>query len=367
MGNTFDSAIEYLTSLWDIRYKLMDKEQVEDAKGGYKVFQKNNVFNIILLLIFIVLSGCVNQGSKNGGSKEVSEDATNNAGETEKPSKDFAVEKAINQQIEHLHGIGYPGNQKSLYIASHHGLKIFKDSVWMETNQNNHDYMGFQPIKEGFVASGHPEKGSKLKNPLGLVLSKDNGNTLDKLAFYGESDFHFLAASYSGNSIFVINEQPNTDLGMGVYHSEDMGKTWNQSQLRDFKTDTLGMIAVHPVNSNEMAMATRSGIYISADSGNTMELITDPIMTTAVALTGDSLYFSSAEKNKIALMKMDSSSKVLSEIKIPFLDFTNPITYLALNQSEPNQISFSTYENDIYESLDGGENWNHILKKGQIE
>jgi hypothetical protein len=331
------------------------------------VFQRNNIFNIILFTVFILLSGCVNQENENDDSKETSEETTKKAGESDKPSEDFAVEKAKNQQIDHLHGIGYPGNEKSLYVASHNGLKIFKDSMWMETNQNNHDYMGFQPIKDGFVASGHPEKGSKLKNPLGLVHSTDNGNTLNKLAFYGESDFHFLAASYSGNSIYVINEQPNTELEMGVYHSEDKGETWNQSKLRDFKTDTLGMIAVHPVNSKEMAMATRSGIYLSDDSGNTMELITEPIMTTAVALTEHSLYFSSAEKNKIALLKMDSLSRVNTEIKIPFLDFTNPITYLAINQSDPNQLSFSTYENDIYESVDGGQTWNHILQKGQIE
>ena len=105
------------------------------------------------------------------------------------------------EKIDHIHGAGYPGNDEGLYIATHHGVKIYRNGKWYETIENNHDYMGFQATKEGFYSSGHPEEGSNLKNPLGLVKSTDKGEKLKKVAFYGESDFHYLATGYNSPAI----------------------------------------------------------------------------------------------------------------------------------------------------------------------
>ena len=51
---------------------------------------------------------------------------------------------------------------------------------------------------------------SNLKNPLGIMKSTDQGNTLEKIKFYGEIDFHYLAASYYNHTLYVYNEHPNS-------------------------------------------------------------------------------------------------------------------------------------------------------------
>ncbi len=135
-------------------------------------------------------------------------------------------------KIEHIHGIGYAGNMPGVSIATHSGIKVYQNGKWLETKTELHDYMGFQATKNGFFASGHPEPGANLKNPLGLMKSSDGGNTLEKLAFYGESDFHNLAVGYNTEAIYLYNERPNSKLQQGFYFSTNNGQDWKNSKLK---------------------------------------------------------------------------------------------------------------------------------------
>lgn len=314
---------------------------------------------ILAILIGIVLAtGCTNKSEepKKTEQKNKAEIKTN-----------FDIVEAKSFTLKNIRGIGYPGNDNALYIAANDGLKMYKDAKWYETTVNKHDYIGFQAVESGFIASGHPQKGTSLEDSLGLVKSDDKGKTLQKLAFYGKTYFHFTAASFSGNGLYVIGEQPNDDLSLGVNYSSDYGATWKKSAFKDFNADSLGMIAVHPKNAETMAMATRSGIYYSTDNGNTMKLITDPFMVTALTFNGDLILFSSVENDKILLKTLNPLSGEQTNITFPFLDYDNPITYMAVNPKDQNQIAFTTYKNDLYESTDGGKNWTNLLKDGKKE
>lgn len=343
----------------------MDKEKYDCNKGGNTLDLRKNILLLVLTASLILLSGCTEKNNEKK-TDDVQKD-TEQEVEKDQTKEDFSITPVESLKVDHIHGLGYPNESDSLYVAAHDGLKIHKDTTWSKTTTNNHDYMGFQPVKDGFLSSGHPEKGSDLKDPLGLIRSTDNGKTLEKLGFYGESDFHFLAASYFGNTIYIINEHKNSQLQPGVFYSNDEGKTWTQSKLQNFKSDTLGMISVNPKDGKQMAIATRNGVFVSDNNGNDMKLVTESIMSTAVTHSETDLYYASAAKEKISLVKRNLETEEISEIKIPFLDYTNPITYIAINQVNPMQIAFTTYENDMYESKDGGQNWTPILKKGKAE
>ena len=309
----------------------------------------------LLMGVLLVASGCTNK------SQEQKKTEQENRAQTE---KNFELVKSKKITLKNIRGIGYPGNDNALYVAANDGLKMYKDTTWYETSGNQHDYIGFQSVEKGFIASGHPQKGTDVKDPFGLVKSVDKGATLQKLAFYGKYNFYFTAASFSGNGIYVISEKPNDVLSLGVNYSTDNGDTWKKSSLKDFNADSFGMMAVHPNHGETMAMATRTGIYYSNDYGNTMKLITAPIMVTALTFSGDSILFSSVENDKILLKSINFASTEQTNITFPFLDYDNPITYLAVNPKSPNQIAFTTYKNDLYESIDGGKNWSSLLKEG---
>jgi hypothetical protein len=317
---------------------------------------------VLLLLFSLVLlaTGCSSEEQK---SENPPEEPSKKAGE----QSPFELTKASAQQIEHIQGIGYPGNDTGLYLSSSDGLKLFKDGSWHETSTHNHDYMGFQAIKDGYIASGHPDKDSDLKDPLGIVKSTDKGASFKDLVFYGESTFPFLSAGYNTGMIYVINQEENTKLDPGVYRTEDEGQTWEPVSLKGLKADTLGMIAAHPDDADIMAMSTRSGIFFSRDKGETVELVSEPIMATALAFTEDSLYYAFAKQERVLLNKIDLETMKTSPVEIPFLGYDNPITYIAADYQNSGRISFSTYLKDLYESGDSGENWELLLKNGRIK
>ncbi|MEH7300276.1 F510_1955 family glycosylhydrolase [Neobacillus drentensis] len=312
----------------------------------------------MLIGILLIATGCTNN----------SEDQEKNQQEKKAESKaKFEVVEASSFSVKNIRGIGYPGNDQALYVATNTGLKFNKDSKWYESTTNQHDYIGFQAVKDGFLGSGHPQKGTGFKDPLGVVRSVDQGRTLDQLAFYGKRNFHFMAASFSGEGLYVISETPEDGLSYGVNYSTNNGDTWTKSAFNGFNADSLGMIAVHPSNGDIVAMSTRTGIYYSSDNGNTMKLITNPIMVTALTFSGDTILFSSVENDNILLKTLNPVTGEQGVLAFPFLDYDNPITYLAVNQKDQNQIAFTTYKNDIYQSKDGGKNWSVLLKDGKKE
>lgn len=67
------------------------------------------------------------------------------------------------------------------------------------------------------------------------MKSSDGGNTLEKLAFYGESDFHNLAVGYNTEAIYLYNERPNSKLQQGFYFSTNNGQDWKNSKLKVFQ------------------------------------------------------------------------------------------------------------------------------------
>lgn len=314
---------------------------------------------ILAVLLLLLAAGC--SAEKEQSKKTADEPSSKTSDEA-----DYTIIEASAQQIEHIQGIGYPGNDTGLYLSTSDGLKFYKDGIWHEATSLNHDYMGFQAVKDGFIVSGQPDKNSVIKNPLGIVKSNDKGASFKNLAFSGTSSFPFLAAGYDTNIIYMINQEKSEELEAGVYRSQDAGKTWEPVSLNGLEGDTLGMISAHPTDPEIMAMSTRSGIFFSQDRGENVKLVSDSIMATALTFTENSLYYAYAQE-QVQMSKIDLETMENSHIKIPFLSYDNPITYIAADNKSSGTVAVSTYLKDLYESADSGENWQLLLKNGRIE
>ncbi|WP_421385017.1 F510_1955 family glycosylhydrolase [Bacillus salacetis] len=279
--------------------------------------------------------------------------------------EDYAFVKAEREKIDHIHGAGYPNNEDDLFVATHEGLMKFEDGKWLESNSNKHDYMGFQSFQNGFYSSGHPEEGSDLKNPLGLVKSTDEGASLEKLAFYGEIDFHYMAAGYESGVIYAINEQPNSQLERGFYVTEDEGETWKKMSMSGFRSESIGNIAVHPSDKKIVAIAGKDGVFLSRDQGENFTPVPETSMVTGLSINENTGLFASIQQGKIQLYEWNIEEGGVTPFPTPSLEGDNPIMYIAPNPKNEQGWSIVTYKNDIYTTNDNGENWKDISNIGE--
>ncbi|BCB05589.1 F510_1955 family glycosylhydrolase [Bacillus sp. KH172YL63] len=280
--------------------------------------------------------------------------------------EEYSFIKTDNTTIDHIHGIGYPDHKGELVIATHDGLMKYKDAVWYETTGEKHDYMGFQASEDGFYSSGHPEKGSDLKNPLGVVKSTDEGETLEKLAFYGELDFHYLGAGYSSRVLYALNEEPHPELEAGLHRTMDEGENWEQLEMKGFDSTSIGNIAIHPTNQDVLAISSKDGLFISRDGGDSFQNAGDAKVTTSVYLTEESGLLARIEEGSIQLYELDQDSLDISPFPTPELSQDNPIMYISGSPVSSEEWSIVTYENDIFTTTDNGRNWERLADKGKL-
>ncbi|MFK9116042.1 F510_1955 family glycosylhydrolase [Peribacillus castrilensis] len=276
--------------------------------------------------------------------------------------------KAENETIEHIHGAGYWSKEGTPVIATHGGPFEYRDGTWYKTSRNNHDYMGFQTIKDGFYSSGHPEEGSDLKNPLGLVKSTDKGESLEKLAFYGETDFHYLGASYESGTVYTYNEAQNSKMGQGFFYSKNKGEDWTQLELNGMTSTSIGGLDIHPSKDNMIAIYGEEGVFLSKNYGNDFSLIPTTSMVTSLTFKEDSMVYSMLENDKVSLHEISlNDQKKDSSLVAPSLDKENIPIYLEVNPLKEGEMMMVTSMNDVFVSKRQEKKWNKILSKGEIK
>jgi photosystem II stability/assembly factor-like uncharacterized protein len=156
--------------------------------------------------------------------------------------------------ISHVHGVVVDPSTGVVHLGTHEGVFRYDDGSWTPVGPAV-DLMGFAVTPDGrFYASGHPGPGQDLPDPLGLVVSRDQGETWFLLSRQGESDFHALAASQAG----VVGFD-----GLALRTTSD-GTTWRDLPIPVPPYD----VGVSP--SGAVLLAThQEGVLRSDDAGQT--------------------------------------------------------------------------------------------------
>ncbi|ARK24124.1 sialidase [Sporosarcina sp. P37] len=276
----------------------------------------------------------------------------------------FAFEELKNSKIDHLHGLGYINGVPEVVISTHEGLYAYGEDGWKEANSEKHDYMGFQAVREGFFSSGHPEPNSKLKNPLGLVKSTDHGASFEKLAFYGEIDFHYMAVGYESNAIYALNEMPTKEMPAGLHYSLDEGESWEEALMNGFDSEFISNLAAHPSREELIAIGSKDGLFLSRDYGESFAPINEWGTVTYVMLTETGGLYASYVNEIVKLNSFDYEGN--NEVEIPLPNEITPIVFIAVNPDDQEEIVIATFTNDIYRTIDEGVKWETLAKNGEL-
>lgn len=201
----------------------------------------------------------------------------------------FAAGESIGS-LSHIHSVRAVGNQ--ILLGTHEGLFQYLDEKTVKRiSPERFDVMGLAVSSKGFYASGHPGPGSKLPEPVGLLLTTDRGATWKKVSLTGEVDFHTLET--------VGDQLYGADSGSGeLMYSSNSGKSWVKRGKNTFMD-----IAPNP-DRKASALAVRDGkLYRSTDALKSTKLVKTSFVVDSIDLIKGSLI---AASGKVLYRSTDS-------------------------------------------------------------
>ena len=266
--------------------------------------------------------------------------------------------------LTHVHGLAYSADGKRLMIPSHHGLAIYEGGKWSKAPGPQHDYMGFSATTAAIYSSGHPEQGSGLVNPFGLLRSRDGGKTWQKLGLEGESDFHLLGTSWNTSAVYVWNPAPNSRMAQpGLHVTANDGGSWQRAAAAGLDGQ-LRALAVHPKDPAIVALATSRGLYLSRDSGESFVHLASEGEGTSVFfdLEGKQLWYGFLDgRPHLARLPLDGGHP--TRVALPALK-KDAVSFVAQNPTRRLEYAMATLQRDVYLSKDAGESWLRIAERG---
>jgi len=173
--------------------------------------------------------------------------------------------------VVHVHGLDINPKDGALFAATHTGLfRIPESGQAARIADRWQDTMGLTIVgPDQFLGSGHPDireaKAKGLPPLLGLIESKDAGQTWQPLSLSGQSDFHALRTAHG--RIYGY------DSTGGAFMVSTGGKSWEMRAklpMVDF--------AVSPTNPDMIVATTPTGVQRSEDGGRTWAALIGPAM-----------------------------------------------------------------------------------------
>ena len=151
----------------------------------------------------------------------------------------------------HVHAVSRDPGTGDILVATHEGLYVYGKGEPRLVGPNI-DLMGFAVAgSKHYLASGHPGPGVDMPQPVGLIESRDGGQTWTVLSRGGTSDFHALAAG--GSNVVGFD---------GALRISADGRSWKDGEL----TSQPRSLAVSPDGRRVLA-TTADGLMSSTDGG----------------------------------------------------------------------------------------------------
>ena len=171
--------------------------------------------------------------------------------------------------VVHVHGLGINPADGVLYAATHTGLfRLPEQGTATRVADRWQDTMGFTIVgPDHFFGSGHPDlreaQAKRLPPLLGLLETRDAGQTWQPRSLLGQSDFHVLRAAHG--RVYGYDST-----GGGLMVSAD-GSTWETRA----KLSVLDFV-VSPTDPELLIAALVKDVQRSRDGGRTWETLQAP-------------------------------------------------------------------------------------------
>jgi protein-disulfide isomerase len=272
--------------------------------------------------------------------------------------------------VHHIHGLALDQtNPEVLYIATHTGLvRVRPNAVAEWVGSHRFDLMGFttHPREANVVyASGHPDAPTYRREGignLGLLLSRDGGQTWQTVALKGEADFHSLTYSpRDGGHLYGWSVAGQ----VGLHRIS--AATWVSERLPAQGLSDVLSLAASPDPSGPLLAGTRAGMMLSRDAGVTWVRVTAipanvPVTAVAYHAKDPRLVYAYASRSDLGLMRSRDGGATWEPTGF-VADAGTPVIAAAVGPGEHAVIA--TTRSDVLRSGDGARTWRRILEQGR--
>jgi hypothetical protein len=192
------------------------------------------------------------------------------------------------------------------------------------------------------LASGHPEGSGGLPENLGVIRSRDAGDTWEPVIELGVSDYHILQAA--GKRVVGVKAD-ETDIQV----APDVTGGFQPRTPPDAPLD----VAFDPQDPKRMVVATKQGTFSSGDEGRSWRP-RDPVVTEQLAwATSDALY--RADPGGLIKLSGDGG-ETWKDVGTVGLS----VNELAVDADGTLYVSIAGGE--VKQSTDGGATWTRLVK-----
>ena len=163
----------------------------------------------------------------------------------------------------HVHGLGVNPSDRALFIATHTGLfRLARDERKAKRVAGRYqDTMAFKVVgPDRFLGSGHPDAREGLPPFLGLIESRDAGESWKPISLLGKADFHLLVSA--GRHVYGFGSDWETREEQ-LLLSRDGGRNWNRLRA----PESLVGLAAKPNEPRLVIAAGQRGLWHSDDGG----------------------------------------------------------------------------------------------------
>ena len=305
-----------------------------------------------LLLTPLLLSAC--------GAEESISDTSQSENETT-ATQDAWQRVGADEMVSHIHGAGFWQDDERPVIATHAGLMEYREDGWYTLPTNRHDYMGFEVVEDGFYASGHPDRRTDFKNPLGVMHGKNHGAVLESRSLEGEADFHYMSAGYATGTLYVYLEEATSELEPGFYRSIDGGSSFEPMQVQGIEEAQVAGIVADATDAERVFFYGPSGILVSNDSGDSFEPLVEAEQVVTVGADEGQLAYVRQTDGSFEGVRFNLDDESTETFNLPELQADAVPIELAVKEE---RMLLVTSDNSVYEFTDG--EWEMRLDKGEL-
>lgn len=261
----------------------------------------------------------------------------------------------------HLHGLAVaPWAPDEVFVSSHQGLmRIDAEGEWTFVSNAPHDFMGFQanPTGEGVLySSGHPAPSANLPNPVGFMVSTDEGANWKIRSLAGQVDFHTMAVQPTDGDVIY-------GLSRNLMRSTDGGETWETIESPQLgRIGDIYGLAIGPDSAETLLLGTASGLWRSDDAGRTWSNLLDGVAVTSVAFGQDRIFVYAASPDR-GLMSTQDWGASWTEHDL-FVEGEDAIAYIAPHPTREGTLTAGAFGRNIYRTTDAGQTWTMLAEAG---